>query len=51
MEVLIMDKDSCSDYDNFDYQGYYNSFDNKVTRGPSGELENVMFIYEYDSHL
>lgn len=51
MEVVIMDKDNYSDYDNFDYQGYYGSFDEKVTRGPSGELENVIFVYDYDSHL
>lgn len=46
-----MDKDNHNDYDNFDYQGYYNSFNNKVTRGPSGELKNVIFNYDYNSHL
>ena len=45
------DKDYHSDYDNFDYRNYYNSFKNPLTRGVNGELNNIVFYYDYDSRL
>ena len=45
------DKDYHDDYDNFDYHNYYGSFNKRVTRGPSGELNNIVFNYDYSSSL
>ena len=45
------DKDNHNSYDNFDYQSYYDNFIKKVTRDPFGELNNIVFYYDYDSRL
>ena len=45
------DKDNHNSYDNFDYQSYYDNFTKRVTRDPFGELNNIVFYYDYDSHL
>ena len=45
------DKDYHSDYDNFDYNSYYDNLTKKVTRDQFGNLNNIVFYYDYSSSL